>query len=270
MDIRVVDVCATTGASALHRASPRIKLAGFALVLLAVVVSANLLVVLGVLLTLLGVVVATRLPLRPVLGFAAYPGVFAALFALASASSLLTGALIVSKAVTAALAAVLLMFTTPYPQVFAPIQRVVPSAVGDALLMTYRSLFLLLEKFSHVLTAARLRAGLAGVSPLASARTVTRALGGVLLYSLDLSQRTYDVMHLRGYEGRLAVSIRKAENPTVSAAIIGVTTLTAAVAIVWRVGGAGLAPFAWLPLMAGAAALIAGALVRALLPKGSV
>jgi energy-coupling factor transporter transmembrane protein EcfT len=245
----------------MHRAAPAAKLMAFALVLVAVIVSANLLVVLGVTLSLLGLLAAMRLPARPMLALAAYPGLFAALYAFAAAAEPLTGALIVAKAVTAALAAVLLMFTTPYPQVFAPIQRVVPAVIGDALLMTYRSLFLLLERFGHMLTAARLRSGLVGVHPSQSARVITRSLGGVLLYSIDLSQRTYDIMHLRGYDGRLVVSTQKSRSRAADAGLVAGGATLATAGVFWRVGGAMAAPFAWIALLGGACALLVGSAV---------
>lgn len=262
MDVRTVDTSATRGTTVLHRSHPTLKLIAFGLVLSAIVVSVNLLVVVGVMLCLLGVIAALRLPARPMLALAAYPGLFAALFAFAAAADFLTGALVVAKAVTAGLAAVLLMFTTPYPQVFAPLQRFLPVVIGDALLMTYRSLFLLLEKFGHVLTAARLRAGLATAAPLQNARTATRALGAVLLYSVDLSQRTYDVMHLRGYSGRLVVTTHASASTAVQAGILAGAATMALVAGLWRLGGQVAAAYAWLPLLVGLACLVVGLLIR--------
>jgi energy-coupling factor transporter transmembrane protein EcfT len=262
MDLRSVDVSATRATSALHRIAPVAKLVAFGLVLSSVVVSTNLLVVAAVALVLLGTALGSRLPMRPVLTLAAYPGLFAALFALAAAADPLAGALVVAKAVTAALAAVVLMFTTPYPQVFAPLQRVLPPVIGDALLMTYRSLFLLLDRAGHALTAARLRAGIVGASPVRSAKAVTRSLGGVLLYSIDLSQRTYDVMHLRGYGGRLVVSAQRTSSPAADAVLVSSAALVAGTAAFWRLAGASLAPFAWLPLAAGAIVCVAGLAVR--------
>lgn len=257
MNITRIDSSATLGTSPLHRASAAAKLIAFALIVLSVVTTTNLLVVIGAMLALLGVAVSMRLPMRLLMGLAAYPGLFAALFALAAGSPPLVAALVVAKAVAAALAAVTLMLTTPYPQVFAPVQRVLPGPLGDILLMTYRSLFLLLEKFGHMLTAARLRAGLSGRDPVRSARLVVQALGGVLLYSLDLSQRTYDVMQLRGYEGRLVVGKRARQTPLIDAAAVAFGSAVAATAIVWR-AFPGLAPVAWLPLTAGALMLLVG------------
>lgn len=257
MNIARVDSCATHGTSALHRTVPAAKLLAFTLVLAAVVVSTNVLIVAALGLLLIGAAVGLRLPMRSVIALAAYPGIFAALFAFAASATLLAAALIVSKAISAALAAVLLMFTTPYPQVFAPIQRAVPPVIGDAILMTYRSLFLLLDKFVATLTAAKLRAGISGKNPLRSARTITRTLGAVLLYSIDLSQRTHDVMHLRGYDGRLVVTHQASTSRALDAAVVSIAALMSCAAIAWRIWWPVLNPYSWLPLALSAIALVA-------------
>jgi energy-coupling factor transporter transmembrane protein EcfT len=255
MDVARVDASATRGTSPLHRSIPGAKLVAFALVLTGVVVSANVLVVAGIALTLLTVIVAQQLPAKPMLLLALYPGVFGAIYAIAMATNVLSAALIVVKAIAAALVAVLLMFTTPYPQVFAPVQRLLPAVIGDALLMTYRSLFLLLEKFGHTLTAVRLRAGLVGANPVRSAATVTRALGGVLLYSIDLSQRTHDVMYLRGYDGRLAVTPQPSVSAALDRSVVVVGALVCALALAWRIWWPQLNPYAWVPLLAATVSL---------------
>ncbi len=264
MDIARVDSSATRGTSALHRAVPGAKLAAFVLVLAATIVSANVLMVAGIALALVAVIVALRLPWRPMLVLALYPGIFAAIYAFAAATDALSAALIISRAITTALVAILMMFTTPYPQVFAPIQRVLPSVIGDALLMTYRSLFLLLEKFGHTLTAVKLRAGIVGVNPVRSAATITRSLGGVLLYSIDLSQRTHDVMYLRGYDGRLAVTPQPSTSARLDAGVVVVGALTCATAVAWRIWWPVLNPYAWIPLLLSLALLVAALLGQAL------
>ena len=248
MDIGVIDTSATLGTSWLHRCSPVSKLVAFACVLAAIVVTWNLFVALTLLAALTTAVVSARLKARLAFGLAAYPALFALVFALASAPDALTGSVIVLKAVTAALAAVTVVLTTPYPQVFAPLQRVVPAVVGDALLMTYRSLFLLIAKFSNLMRAMRLRAGIVGHAPLRSAASTTRALGGLLLYSLDLSQRDYDVMRLRGYERRLRADLPRSTNPLKDAAMLAAAVLLFATSVLWRVGWRGLNPYSWLPL----------------------
>jgi cobalt/nickel transport system permease protein len=261
MDITVVDRSATSGTTALHTAAPGSKFVAFACLLAAVVINANLFVVLAIALMMLAALVALRLPARQMLPLAFYPALFAAVFAFASAPDVLTAALIIVKAVTGALGAVMLMFTTPYPQVFALVQRVTPSLVGDTLLMTYRALFLLADKLSHLTRAVRLRSGVALNQPLRAARASSRALGGLILYSLDLSQREYDVLLLRGYEGRLRVTPQRSTSRPADVATVSAGVLALVAAIIWRVYWAGLNDYSWvLPVLA-LIALVAGALI---------
>lgn len=257
MDVRVVDLSATTGVSALHRAGAITKLVAFVLVLASVVVQQNLFIVVAIALVLASAAVASRLPLRPVFGLAAYPGVFALVFAFAAAPDAVAGALFVAKAVTAALAAVVLVFTTPYPQVFAPLQRILPEVVGDSMLMTYRSLFLLGEKLDHLRVAVRLRSGLAKGHPVRAARAGASALGSLILYAFDLSQREYDVMRLRGYEGRLRVRVARPDDARFDAFLLACASSLLALAAAFRLAGGAGTPYSWLPLAAAGALLLA-------------
>lgn len=256
MDLAVVDTSAVRGGSFLHRTAPASKLAALALVLAAVVVSWNALVVLALALALSALVIACRLPARAVFGLAAYPAVFAAVFAFASAPDWLTATVIVLKAVTAALAALTVVFTTPYPQVFAAVQRITPSLVGDALLMTYRALFIMLGKFADLTRAARLRSAGAR-DPVARVRVVTRALAGLLLYALDLAQHDYDVMRVRGYEGRLRTAAARSDTPARDAALVCAAAALLAASAAWRMSAEALNPYSWLPPAAALVALAA-------------
>ncbi|MDH4140968.1 MAG: energy-coupling factor transporter transmembrane protein EcfT [Coriobacteriia bacterium] len=260
MRVGAIDESATLGRSWLHETSPKAKLVAFALLLAAVVVTWNLLVVFALLIALVAVVMSAGLRPRLAYGLAAYPAVFALVFALSSAPSVVTGAVIVLKAVTAALAAVVVILTTPYPYVFAPLQRVVPGIVGDALLMTYRSTFLLLEKLSNLLRAVRLRSGLRFGHPIRAAQATTRSLGALLLYSLDLARRDYDVMRLRGYSGRLRVTPPKSASPVRDAALVATAAVLLATSGVWRVAADALNPYSWLPTLS-ALILLAVAIV---------
>lgn len=226
--------------------SPVTKLVAMALVLAAVLVSWNVFVLGAVFLTLVAALLWGRVDLRLALGLAAYPAVFALVFAFASAPDVMTAAVIVSKAVTAALAAVSVVLSTPYPQVFAPIQRIVPGIVGDALLMTYRATFILLEKFSRLLRAARLRSGLRNGHPIRAARATAGALSGLLLYAVDLAQRDYDIMRLRGYEGRLYVSLRRSPDRRLDAMLLSGAMMLLLTSTLWRVESTALNPYSWI------------------------
>jgi len=262
MDVRAIDLSATSGTSGLHRASARVKLAAAGLVLAGVVLQQNLLVIGACGLMLAALAVGSRLPLRAVFGLAAYPGLFAVVFAFAAAPDALTGAVFVARAVTAALTVIVLVFVTPYPQLFAPLQRALPEIVGDALLMTYRSLFLLADKFERLLRAVRLRSGLSRGNPVRAARAAVSALGSLVLYALDLSQREYDVLRLRGYEGGLRVTAAPSADPGFAAALVAGAAALFLTAVVFRLTGAALTPYSWLPAAAAALVLIATLAVR--------
>ncbi|MBM3135616.1 MAG: hypothetical protein FJZ89_10140 [Chloroflexi bacterium] len=207
MDIYLIDYWAQSGQSRWHQASALAKMIGTALTIAAVVLSGDVFVLVAVYLLLAAVVAGTRLGTRRILLLAAYPGIFAVLFALSRwDGDWLTPATIIAKALTAALATVLLIVTTPYPDVFAACQRVFPRLVGDALFLTYRAFFLTLESMEHLLAALRLRGGLVPGRYLSNARNIASSLGLLLVNSLELSQRLYDVLAVRGYTGRLAGS----------------------------------------------------------------
>lgn len=256
MDVRAIDLSATSGHSRLHAAGPVAKLAAFALVLTGVVIQQNVLIIAACGLVLAAVVVGSRLPARAVFGLAAYPAVFAIVFAFAAAPDVLTGALFVARAVTAALGAIVLVFSTPYPQLFAPLQRVVPEIVGDAMLMTYRSLFLLADKFEHLRLAVRLRSGLSRGHPVRAARATASALGSLVLYALDLSEREYDILRIRGYEGGLKVSPVPSTHRGFDAGLVAGAATLLALATVFRLAGAGLTPYSWMPAAAAALVLV--------------
>ncbi|NTW28442.1 MAG: energy-coupling factor transporter transmembrane protein EcfT [Coriobacteriia bacterium] len=262
MDIGAIDRSATTGAGWLHGVSPISKLVAFALVLAAIIVSWNVFALCALLLALVACVVSAGVRLRVAFTLAAYPGLFAVIFALASAPDFLTGVVIVMKALSAGLAAVTVVMTTPYPQIFAPVQRVVPGIVGDALLMTYRAMFLLLGKFDSLLRAVRLRSGVRGTHPVQAARSSVRALGGLMLYSFDLAQRDYDIMRLRGYSGRLRATLPRSRNRRRDAALLAAALLMLATAIAWRFGTPTLSAYSWLLPIPALALLAAAPLAR--------
>ncbi|MGV8082107.1 MAG: energy-coupling factor transporter transmembrane component T family protein [Coriobacteriia bacterium] len=261
MDIGVVDRSAASQSGWLHRARPVSKLLAFVLVLGAVIASWNVFCVLALMIMLVAVLVLGNVRLRPALTLAAYPGVFALIFAFASAPDVLTASVIVLKAVCAGLAAVTVMMTTPYPQVFAPVQRVVPGIVGDALLMTYRSTFLLLGKFDRLLRAVRLRAGIRGRHPIKSAKATVQALGALLLYSFDLAQRDYDIMRIRGYAGRLRTKPPRGTGWMLDAWLLAGGVLVLIVALAWRLDAAALNPYSWMLPIVPLALLAISALV---------
>lgn len=204
MDIAALDFWAHSGRSAFHRASALSKSVGALLVVAGVVLSGDVVTLATIYLALAAALVSTRLPAGKLLLIAAYPALFASLFAVSRwDGTWTTPAVILLKALASALAMVLLITTTPYPEVFATFRRFLPAVVVDALFLTYRSLFLLLALFGHLMTALRLRGGVARRAYVRNLRNLSLGLGLLLVRALALSERMAEVLRLRGYRGHL-------------------------------------------------------------------
>jgi len=261
MDIAAIDYWANSGSSPLHRSSALTKgLAALAFVT-AAVLAASPYLLLAIYMILLAGVLVTRLPARRLLVIAAYPTLFALLFAVSRwDGELVAPALILLKTLTAAQAMVLLITTTPYTDLFAAVGRLMPGLLADGLFVTYRSFFLLLQEMDRMLTALRLRGGLRRGRYASNARNLSRALGMLLVQALDLSERLYSVLRVRGYRGRLEAGHRW--RSVSDADLLPVVAAIAALALSLL---ARLAPELWLSyngfVLMGAAALVVVALL---------
>lgn len=255
MDIAAIDYWANSRTSVIHRASPLGKgLAALAFVA-AVVLATSPYLLLAVYLMLLAGVFATRLPAVRLVMIAAYPTLFALLFAVSRWNGdLATPAVIFLKALTAAQAMVILITTTPYPDIFAGLGKLMPTLLADGLFITYRSFFLLLREMGRMLKALRLRGGMQPGRPLQQLGNVSRALGSLLVRAIDLSERLYAVLRVRGYRGRLRTSDRWRRLSPGDALPMGVGLAALLLAVVARSW-----PGLWLALN-GPAVLAAGAL----------
>ncbi|HTO90253.1 MAG TPA: CbiQ family ECF transporter T component [Candidatus Sulfotelmatobacter sp.] len=198
-----MDLIATAGRTPWHRASALSKIALALLILLLAVFTPSL-SLLGV---LFGVAVllalSARVPVRLLLTAMAYPVAFALLFVLARwDGTWITPARILLRPLTCCVAVIWLMGSTPYPDVFAPLSRVLPRAVGDGLFLTYRALFDLIDRSGRLWRAIRLRGGAEG-SARRRLSLAGEGLGTLVLYGFERSQRFYATMQLRGHSGRI-------------------------------------------------------------------
>jgi len=198
-----MDQLACSGETPWHRASAIAKLL-LAAAMVAVAVSSRSLSLLALLYALAGTLALTaRLPLRLVAAAAGYPLVFSSLFVIASwDGTWQTPARLLLRPLTACMVAVWLVGTTPYPDLFAPISRVLPRGAADGLFLTYRALFELTTRAERLWRAMRLRGGTQG----GTRRRLTLAgegLGTLVLSGFERGQRQYAAMLLRGHSGRV-------------------------------------------------------------------
>ena len=198
-----IDYLASAGRTPWHRASALGKLLLALAILIVAVFAPGLRLLLAVHLLTWSLALTSRLPARLIATAAGYPLLFSALF-IASQwdGTWQTPVRLLLRPLTASLAAVWLVGTTPYPDLFAPLSRVLPRSAGDGLFLTYRALFALLARSERLWRALRLRGGLTGPARRRLA-LAGGGLGTLVVHGFERSQRLYSTMLLRGHSGRI-------------------------------------------------------------------
>ena len=205
MDVSAIDYYANHGTSFLHGARALSKIIFAGLVVASVVISSSFYLLLAVYISLLTLIIWTRLPVLKIVTIAAYPAIFALIFVAASWNgSWVSAGVIVLKALSAALAMVILIVTTPYPDVFSSIGPVLPGIITEGLFLTYRSLFILLELTDNLVKGLRVRGGLTRGRYIKNVANFSSGIGLLLVRGLDLSEKFYGVLNVRGYSGRIS------------------------------------------------------------------
>lgn len=236
LDLAIIDYWATSGRSLLHRAGPAAKIFMAGCFVAAVIITDYLPLLAAAYLVIAGLLLAARVPLFRVMAIAAYPVIFSTLFVISAwDGTWQTPALILGRALTAALTLVALLATTPYPRVFGLLSRVLPRIVGEALFLTYRAIFVLVDMAGELITATRVRSGVNVRHPVANLRNLSLAMGKLLIHAMDRSERQYDIMVVRGYSGAVAAPTRPWNSAATDAVpiILGIAALAAAIVIRW-------------------------------------
>ncbi len=235
MDIGTIDYWAVSIVSPLHKASAQSKLIAAGLLIVSVIVTWDIFALLSIYLFVAASLVLACLPVLRVLTIALYPAIFALLFAASQWNgSLLGPLLILVRAIVAATIMVALISTTPYHQLFAAIRFAMPSLVADALFLTYRSFFLLLALFGDLIMAMKLRGGLKRYDYIHNARNLASGIGLMLVRSVALSERLFDVLRLRGYSGRFVAGVSWSHVTKYDLLPFGVSTLILAAILTLR------------------------------------
>ena len=198
-----IDHLASAGDSPWHRASALGKLLLLLTYVSLAVATPSWGVLVALLVTLVAMCVSARAPLKLMFAAAATPFLFAFIFALAHVRTDWDEPLVLfARPMVASLCAVWLVITTPYPDLFAPISRILPRGVGDGLFLTYRAVFALFSRVERMSTTLRLRGAMA--RPLGQRFALLgEAVGTVVVSGFDRSHRLYQTMQLRGHSGRI-------------------------------------------------------------------
>jgi energy-coupling factor transporter transmembrane protein EcfT len=218
MRVRDLDRWAATGTSWLHRASPGAKWLLLAGAVGLAILGATPWPLLAGYAALVVAGLTCRLPMRSLLLASLLPVPLIGLYAVSRwDGTLATPLTIVAKGTVTALAGLLVAATTPFPDLLALPTRLLPRVVADSLVLTYRAIFILADQVETFWVAVRARGGFVrrpapGTLPWAARGTTlgrrldvtSTGLALSVLRGVDLSTRLYDVMRMRGYQGRLA------------------------------------------------------------------
>jgi energy-coupling factor transporter transmembrane protein EcfT len=198
-----IDYLACAGGTVWHRASALGKLLLATAIVLAVVFAPDWRPIAALFGTAIALAFSARLPPLLVAAAASTPLLFTVIFVLAHWSGeWVHSAELALRGMSASVTALWLVGTTPYPDLFAPISRLLPRSVGDSLFLTYRAVFALLARVERLWRALFLRGAIGGPLRQRFGR-MGEAVGTVVLSGFDRSQRLYQTMLLRGHSGRI-------------------------------------------------------------------
>lgn len=203
MHLDYFDRQAVLGQSPVHRASTLSKLLLVAAVVAGMLLARSPAFYGGAAGILLALALTARLRLGPLLHMLLYPALFAAIFAISGLVLTSQRWLVVARSLTTAGAVLLLFATTSYFEVFAALRWLLPGILGDVLLLTYRSFFILARELQRTLQAVRLKGGVGPMALARNVRTGGAVIGLTTLHALELSERMHHALMLRGYRGAI-------------------------------------------------------------------
>ena len=233
--ISAIDHHASSGTSPWHDASAIGKLVVAAGVVTVAVATHSLVLLVAVHVLAWLLVAGSRLPARLALAAAGYPLLFLTLFVVSRWDGTVgTPLMLALRPLTASLTAAWLVGTTPYPDLFAPLSRVLPRQAGDGLFLTYRALFALLARAGHLRMAIRVRGGWSG-SARRRLALAGEGLGTLAVHGFDRSEKLYAAMLLRGHSGRIC-GCRHFAHPSRADLLsaVALVVLATMIVLLWR------------------------------------
>ncbi len=202
IQLSYLDYSAVEGKSFLHRLSPAAKIIGMLVVLSVIVTVRNLPGLLLLYVILLALFFIARVPVK-IFSLTLYPLIFAILFIFLAGFQIFFILLIFLKVLCGSTGVVLLLASTSYPSIFSILGRVLPSSFVMALFLTYRSIFILLTVLEETEHALYLRGGVQWKHPWRSLINISNGFGHLIIRGIDASEKMYESMVLRGFEGKI-------------------------------------------------------------------
>jgi len=199
-----IDYMAIHQQSLFHQAHPLIKSIFSFFIIGIFIFSSDLEKNLGLLILLFFMSIGARLSFALLFHLLLYPLFFGTLFSfLMGGLWTQKGLLLLLRAVGVAWSFIFLLMTTPYTDVFRVFSFFMPSILVDIFLLTYRSIFVLLDSIENMFQVVRLRGGYDPWKIIKNAKNLSKMLGVIFLHAIEMSERMYQIYELRGYEGKL-------------------------------------------------------------------
>ncbi len=234
MKLSFVDRNAALGSSFLHVVAPESKMLAALFLLVTVLATGRLELLALLILSLSALLLYTGTKVVEQAVFLIYPLFFGGLF-----GGVLLGyreaalALVLLRACSAVFVLLLLITTTPYIQLFAVLGRFLPVVLVDIMFLTYRSFFILTGQIQETITAVRLKGGYDLKSMARSLRNAARILGFTLLKSLEMNEKNYRILLLRGYEGGIMPTTRAGTWGRQEIMPVVISSILLALAVLW-------------------------------------
>lgn len=202
MKLTDIDYCAVYGNTWLHKIPVYSKLIA-ALLALIIVIFVKDFGVAGIVYFLLFImIVFSGLPKLRVFSLSLYPLIFASFFILSiEHTNLPFMMLLIFKVIIPATIFVVIVFTTPFTAIFRTIEKYLPSFLVSVLFITYRSVFILWHTLENLQLAMYIRGKLNIKRPLYSIKTLSNALGFLVITAIEASENMYQGMRIRGFSG---------------------------------------------------------------------
>lgn len=209
MKISDLDYYSIHGNTFFHKIPAAYKLLGVLSVILCAVFIMNLQFFILLYCAILSLIIFSKLPkLQPVL-LSAYSLIFVLIFILSFRNiSPEMAFTVIFKVLSITAAFSVIILTTPYTKIFEILSKFLPSFLTDALYLTYRSIFLLLDIFENLKLASYIRGGIKIQKPAKWLKYIGNSIGFLVIKSFESSEKFYDTLRIRGYSGKFQ-SIRQ-------------------------------------------------------------
>jgi len=199
--IYLIDYYSNNIDSPIHKISPISKLLFFLLILLSILFSNRVQHLLILIAIIVSLILIAKLPLLKILKWSLYLAFFASIFAISQIGYGILPILTFLKAESAALLALFIVCTTPYPKIFSMVNKI-STTLASTMFLSYRFFFLLIDEVEMKLKCMKVRGGYSG-GIIKKIKNIGSLIGYLLVSSIEKSERIYNALKVRGFRGRI-------------------------------------------------------------------